>query len=131
MGVDACQSRGDATTATPRNLRQASATKRFEEMPEDKRKAVEQCIIAGLPGRMVEAYTLPQFQAQLDAYADIDADGLRANLKYFLQAVVPVAAEVRRLDRATRRQTQPRAHHPACATRTTEVIVPTTAVTRP
>ena len=77
-----------------RPVRQASATKRFKEMSEEKRKAVEQCIIAGLPGRMVEAYTLPQFQAQLDAYANIDAAGLRANLKYFLQAVVPVAAEV-------------------------------------
>jgi len=72
----------------------ASATKRFEEMPEAKRSAIERCIIAGLPGRMVEAYTLPQFQAQLDAYASIDAAGLRANLVHFLKKVVPTAAEV-------------------------------------
>ena len=38
-------------------------------MPEEKRKAVEQCIIAGLPGRMVEAYTLPQFQARLASHS--------------------------------------------------------------
>ena len=66
----------------------ASATARFNAMSPEKRAAVQQCIVAGLPGRMVEAYTLPQFQAQLDAYSNIDADGLRANLVYFLKAVV-------------------------------------------
>ena len=31
-------------------------------------KALTQTVIAGLPGRMVEAYSLAEFQAALDAY---------------------------------------------------------------
>jgi mannonate dehydratase len=72
----------------------ARAAARFEQMSAEQRTALERTVIAGLPGRMVEAYTLPQFQETLDAYASIDARQLRDNLAYFLRAVVPVAAEV-------------------------------------
>jgi len=72
----------------------ARASARFEEMSAEKRDAITKCIIAGLPGRMVEAYTLDEFKKQLSAYANIDADTLRANLVHFLRAIVPVAAEV-------------------------------------
>ncbi|MGM0543742.1 MAG: mannonate dehydratase [Pseudomonadota bacterium] len=50
-------------------------------------------LIAGLPGAE-EHYTLAQFRAVLDEYADIDASRLRENLGYFLQAVIPVAEEL-------------------------------------
>lgn len=50
-------------------------------------------LIAGLPGAE-EHYTLAQFRAVLDEYADIDASRLRENLGYFLQAVIPVAEEM-------------------------------------
>lgn len=50
-------------------------------------------LIAGLPGAE-EHYTLEQFRAVLEGYADIDAARLRENLGYFLQAVIPVAEEV-------------------------------------
>lgn len=50
-------------------------------------------LIAGLPGAE-EGYTLDQFREVLTAYARIDADRLREHLKYFLEAVIPVAEEV-------------------------------------
>ena len=62
-------------------------------------KALTQTVIAGLPGRMVEAYSLSEFQVALDAYKQLDATQLRANLAYFLKAVVPVAEEAGVLQR--------------------------------
>ncbi|QNI02525.1 mannonate dehydratase [Halomonas sp. SH5A2] len=50
-------------------------------------------LIAGLPGAE-EHYTLEQFRAVLEEYADIDAARLRENLGDFLEAVIPVAEEV-------------------------------------
>lgn len=49
-------------------------------------------IIAGLPGAE-EGYTLSEFQAQLDRYADIDDAALRQNLALFLEAITPVCEE--------------------------------------
>lgn len=46
-----------------------------------------------LPG-WAEAYTVQELQALRAAYTDIDAAKLRANLAYFLQAVVPEAARL-------------------------------------
>lgn len=46
-----------------------------------------------LPG-WAEAYTPEELAALRAAYASLSADGLRANLTYFLQAVVPVAARL-------------------------------------
>ena len=50
-------------------------------------------VLLGLPGSE-EAFELAGFQALLDAYADIDAAALRANLYHFIQQVAPVAQEV-------------------------------------
>lgn len=69
----------------------ARAAERFAAMDEAERALLSQTLTAGMPGRMVEALNLEQFRQALDAYAHIDADGLRANLRYFLQAVVPSA----------------------------------------
>lgn len=48
---------------------------------------------AGLPG-WADTYTPEQLQAIRAAYAGVDDEALFANLVYFLEAVVPVAAEV-------------------------------------
>lgn len=75
----------------------AAATKRakahFDAMSAEKRQKLEQNIVAGMPGKMTEAHTLESFQGALDAYKTLDANALRANLAYFLRAVVPVAEE--------------------------------------
>eukprot|EP00322_Chrysochromulina_rotalis_P014638 CAMPEP_0115856248 /NCGR_PEP_ID=MMETSP0287-20121206/14953_1 /TAXON_ID=412157 /ORGANISM="Chrysochromulina rotalis, Strain UIO044" /LENGTH=418 /DNA_ID=CAMNT_0003310413 /DNA_START=22 /DNA_END=1278 /DNA_ORIENTATION=+ len=70
---------------------QRRAAARYEKMSATAREALERTVIAGLPGKMTHAYTLEAFQKALDAYKGIDADGLRANLAYFLKAVVPIA----------------------------------------
>jgi mannonate dehydratase len=50
-------------------------------------------IMAGLPGAY-DRYDVPSLRQMLARYAGIDADALRANLRRFLGAVVPTAAEV-------------------------------------
>lgn len=70
----------------------AEAARRFEAMDDAARLRLQHNIIAGLPGKMVEAYTLAAFQKALDAYGKIGPAELRGNLAYFLRAVVPSAA---------------------------------------
>lgn len=69
------------------------ARERYEQMPREERERVARTVLAGLPGSE-ETYTVEVFQKALDTYRDIGADELRANLIYFLRAVVPVAEEV-------------------------------------
>src|SRR5690625_7456359 len=61
-------------------------------MTEAERDLLTANIIAGLPGSE-ESYTVDSFRDVLATCDDIDADGLRENLIYFLKEVVPVAAE--------------------------------------
>jgi len=68
------------------------ARERYDAMTEAERDLLTANIIAGLPGSE-ESYTVDSFRDVLATYDDIDADGLRENLIYFLKEVVPVAAE--------------------------------------
>nr|WP_040664246.1 mannonate dehydratase [Nafulsella turpanensis] len=64
----------------------------FARLSEAEKEKLQNNIIAGLPGSE-ESFTLAEFQAVLDTYANIDAQALKENLRYFLEAVIPVAEE--------------------------------------
>ncbi|SLN59482.1 Mannonate dehydratase [Pseudoruegeria aquimaris] len=62
----------------------------FDASSQEDRAKLQATIIAGLPGSE-ESYSLESFRAQLARYDGIDAAGLKARLKAFLEIVVPVA----------------------------------------
>ncbi|WP_263358774.1 mannonate dehydratase [Acidicapsa ligni] len=72
---------------------QSAAHQRLQEMSESERDRLIATVLAGLPGT-TEIYTLDYVRNAIASYADIGADGLRANLGDFLRAVCPVAQEV-------------------------------------
>ena len=69
----------------------AEAKDIFEAMSEEERAQLTDNIIAGLPGKMTESYSLDDFRDMLANYKDVDAAILRANLFSFLERVLPRA----------------------------------------
>lgn len=69
-----------------------TARQRFEAMSANERQTLSASLLMGLPGAD-ESFTLEQIRTELARYRDIDSDGLRANLIYFLQQVTPTADE--------------------------------------
>ena len=68
------------------------AGQRFAELSEAERGTLEQNIIAGLPGGE-GSYDRAGIRQAIAAFTDLGTEGMRANLKSFLQDVVPVAEE--------------------------------------
>lgn len=63
----------------------------FKLMPEAERQQLTNNIIAGLPGKMTEAYGLEDFRAMLANYSQTTAGILRIRLISFLSKVLPRA----------------------------------------
>lgn len=60
-------------------------------MSAEERDQLTRNIIAGLPGKMTDAYTLEDFSKALEQYQDIDREEFRENLYAFLAQVLPKA----------------------------------------
>eukprot|EP00440_Ansanella_granifera_P035224 gb/GFBE01038207.1/.p1 GENE.gb/GFBE01038207.1/~~gb/GFBE01038207.1/.p1 ORF type:complete len:435 (+),score=129.59 gb/GFBE01038207.1/:1-1305(+) len=65
----------------------------FDRMDDAAKQTLQQTVIAGLPGRMVEAYSIEEFRAAIGEYKNISRAQMRENLAYFLQEVIPVCEE--------------------------------------
>lgn len=65
----------------------------FVSMDTVSRKRLTKNVLAGLPGAE-ESYTVEEFQTILNTYKGIDDKAYRKNLRYFLEAIIPVAQEV-------------------------------------
>lgn len=66
----------------------------FDAMTEDEKSLLTKNIIAGLPGKMTDAYTIGDFRSVLENYQDITKAILRENLFSFLSQVLPVAEQL-------------------------------------
>ena len=66
----------------------------FNQLSDDEKTTLTQNIIAGLPGRMTDAYTVEDFKKALSAYKDINKEVLRKNLFTFLSQVLPKAEQL-------------------------------------
>ena len=69
------------------------AGRAFAGMTAAGRERLVRNVVFGLPGA-AESFSLDDLRAQLAAYAQLDADGLRANLIDFLSEVTPLAEEL-------------------------------------
>jgi len=57
------------------------------------KEALISTILAGLPGTD-EVFTIPEFKAELKKYQHVGAAELKANLSYFLNAIIPTAEKL-------------------------------------
>ncbi|CAE7316658.1 uxuA [Symbiodinium sp. CCMP2592] len=65
----------------------------FEKMDDQAQQALQQNIIAGLPGRMVEAYSIEEFRSAIAEYENVKPAQMRENLAYFLRSIIPTCEE--------------------------------------
>ncbi|UYQ91685.1 mannonate dehydratase [Chitinophaga horti] len=69
---------------------QQAARQYLDSLNDMERATLRDTILAGLPGT-AEVFTVAEFAAHLRRYKHIDAAQLRANLQYFLRAIIPEA----------------------------------------
>jgi len=69
---------------------QQQAKHYLKQLSETEKQSLINTILAGLPGTD-EVFTIAEFNEHLKTYDRIDAQQLKANLAYFLNAVIPVA----------------------------------------
>ncbi len=72
---------------------QEKAKQRFDSLNEEERTLLQKNVLAGLPGT-TDIIAIEDFRKHLAEYADIDANVLKNNLKYFLERVVPEAEKL-------------------------------------
>lgn len=71
---------------------QQAAKTYLDSISADERKYIVNTIMAGLPGTD-EVFTVEEFREHLQKYAETDAAALKANLAYFLRAIIPAAEQ--------------------------------------
>jgi mannonate dehydratase len=64
----------------------------LDSLSNDKKQQLISNILAGLPGTN-KTLSIAEFKGHLQKYAETDADKLKQNLAYFLQAIIPHAEE--------------------------------------
>ena len=71
---------------------QIAAKQYLDSITPDEKNYLVNTIMAGLPGTD-DVFTIAEFREHLQKYAHTDARTLKANLAYFLQAIIPHAEE--------------------------------------
>ena len=72
---------------------QQTAKQYLDGLSQDQKQLLINNIMAGLPGTK-DVLTIGQFKDFLKRYEDTDAVGLKANMAYFLQAIIPDAEKL-------------------------------------
>jgi mannonate dehydratase len=67
---------------------QKVAKEYLDSLTAEEKELLINTVMAGLPGT-TDVYTIEEFKEHLDKYEHIDAATLKANLAYFLQAIMP------------------------------------------
>jgi len=72
---------------------QATAKIYLDGLTQSEKETLKNTILAGLPGTD-EVFTIPQFKEHLKKYQNIDRGALKANLEFFLKAIIPDAEKL-------------------------------------
>ena len=69
------------------------AREKVETMSKKDMEFLKMNVINGLPGGMIQTYTLKQLKKMIDLYKRVSKEDMCANLIYFLKRVIPIAEE--------------------------------------
>lgn len=74
-------------------VQQKAAKDYLDGISAEEKELLINTIMAGLPGTD-EVYSIPEFKEHLKKYENVDAGTLKANLAYFLRAIIPDAEKL-------------------------------------